>query len=186
MNKHGVIRGRRYFGKSLSPEGEQILHAIRDKRINVNINATSSNTTEGDKPFFGGAFLGNTLSLVKNNKDGVAKYRVNTKQDVNPSDLKALSDYYGMPGQDMLHEVTESYEGGLLALERKESINNSLADISSFQIVHQRAIPQSGGFNQENKYHPDNKELQIGFIWSIGLYSKVWVLPQYKSLITNP
>jgi RHS repeat-associated protein len=141
INKNGQITGK-YTGKGeISSEGQQILNAINDKSVKVNINATDGNTTDGKQPFFGGSFLGSTLT---------SESTATARQDVNPSDLRAISSNYSKPGQDMLHEVTEAYQGGLLAIEIGKSVSNSLVDKSNYDIAHARAIPQSGNIYEGN------------------------------------
>lgn len=155
------------------------MNAITDKSVHVRINSTSKNETEGGYPFFGGAFLGNELKPIKIGKDDIVGYKAITKQDVNPYDLRAMSKYYGKHGQDMLHEITESYEGGLLSLKLCKSINNSLKDKSTYEYVHNKAIPQSGDFKQNILRDYENGP-QIDWRWIIGSYEKDWVLPQYR------
>ena len=50
--------------------------------------------------------MGNTV-----NADGT----VTARQEVNPEVLGAMSNAYGKPGQDMMHEVTEAYQGALIS-----------------------------------------------------------------------
>jgi len=40
---------------------------------------------------------------------------VSTQQEVNPTVLGSISDAHEKPGADILHEVTESYQGGLIS-----------------------------------------------------------------------
>ncbi len=173
MDKHGQISGK-YVGKGeISKEGQQIMNAITDKSVQVRINATSGNETEGGHPFFGGAFLGNEFSADE--------YKVTTKQDVNPYDLRAMSEYSGKPGQDILHEITESYEGGLLALKLGKSIGNSIIDNLNYNIAHTKAIPQTVIPTEIKLY--DNRRLnipQVGVRWVVGSYQKDWIAHSYR------
>lgn len=57
-------------------------------------------------PMFGGTFKGNFI--VAGNAYCL--------QQVNPIDLKKMDAYYKKAGQSSLHELTESYIGGRLAL----------------------------------------------------------------------
>jgi RHS repeat-associated protein len=177
MDRNGQISGK-YTGKGeMSGEANALLNAINDKSVKVKINATDGNTTDGGIPFFAGAFLGSEVSPVKIGKDDVIGYTATARQDVNPSDLKALSDNYGIPGQDMLHEVTEAYQGGLLAIATGKSVGNAITDGTNFYIAHGRAIPQSGNFNETPIYNnlpPSMGGKHIGFKWSVGSYNKEW------------
>lgn len=50
------------------------------------------------------------------NRDGSSINAVTeTKQEINPSVLGEISDYFGKPGADVLHELTESYQGALIS-----------------------------------------------------------------------
>jgi RHS repeat-associated protein len=176
MDKNGQISGK-YVGKGeISAEGQQIMNVINDKSVKVKINATASNTTEGGHPFFAGTFLGSDVSPIKVGKDDVIGYTATAKQDVNPTDLKAMSDYYGKQGQDMLHEITEAYQGGLLAIANGTSVGNSIKDKKNFSIAHGRAIPQSGSY-QIHRLHDCLGCPQIGWKYTVGSYEKDWIQP---------
>jgi len=80
-----------------------------------------------------------------------------TKQEVNPSVLEAMSSYFGKPGADMLHEVTESYQGALVS--KKLEIDAGTATqaendnfISIYNAAHNNATPQTStnGYQQIN------------------------------------
>lgn len=59
----------------------------------------------------GGAFMGNEYDAESNS--------VKTAQSICPSALAIMDEIGGKSGQNILHEITESYEGGKLALKNK-------------------------------------------------------------------
>ncbi|SFT59111.1 RHS repeat-associated core domain-containing protein [Chryseobacterium formosense] len=99
----------------LSADAQQLVNAIDDHSVNVNVKAENTKITEAENLYIGGAFSGNkTRNLLS--RDGSSMSAITeTEQEVNPKVLGAMSDYFGKPGTDMLHEVTESYQGGIIA-----------------------------------------------------------------------
>ncbi|MDD4582535.1 MAG: hypothetical protein PHH25_09240 [Bacteroidales bacterium] len=165
MDKHGVVSAR-YTGKGpMSDEAQEILNIVNDKSVKVKINATSSNTTEGGAPFVGGAFLGSTLTSANS---------AEARQDVNPADLKKMSDYYGKPGQDMLHEVSEAYLGGKMAIITGSNICNSIEDKPTFEGIHYSAISQQSG------------DLHYGDITKMGLPSEYDTVVGKRGYVMSP
>ncbi|MCA6069503.1 hypothetical protein JI747_020290 [Chryseobacterium sp. RG1] len=67
---------------------------------------------------------------------------------VNPAVLSALSTAYGKPGGDMLHEVTEAYQGALISQASGISSPRSSQAGSVYPQAHATATPQSGPVNQ--------------------------------------
>ena len=118
-------------GKCKYDTDKLLLSAINDKQVTVNIDAINGN--EHDH-VFGGSFMGNTIK--KQGEITFAKPffiaggfdHVDTKQTVDPYECAGI-DKYGtfynsidgsFPatyGSTMLHEVTESYLGGKIALQ---------------------------------------------------------------------
>jgi RHS repeat-associated protein len=142
MNRDGIVSGK-YKGKGeISQDGQQLLNAINDKQIKVNVVATNGTETsiKGRHMTGGGAFMGSEI-----NSDGT----VSARQEVNPKALNLKSWVFRKPGQDMLHEVTEGYQGGLLAKEHGISIPPAFDEIvdvggSYYDQAHNSAIPPSG------------------------------------------
>jgi RHS repeat-associated protein len=149
MNKDGLVSGK-YKGKGeISQDGQQILDAINSKDIKVHVTATNGvKTSSGHYMTAGGAFMGSDI-----NADGT----VTAKQEVNPTSLNLKSGVYDKPGQDMLHEVTEGYQGGLLAKKLGISIspaseaNTNMVEptaYSFYEYAHNAAIPSSGPISE--------------------------------------
>lgn len=72
-------------------------------------------------------------------------------QEVNPLVLGAMSKYYGKPGADMLHEITEAYQGAIIArtLGHNAGFASEGENANSFSIynaAHNAATPQTGGY----------------------------------------
>lgn len=84
--------------------------------------------------------MGNTV-----NADGT----VTARQEVNPEILGAMSNAYGKPGQDMMHEVTEAYRGALISQRTGVGVGPATeADVNNptsvYNRAHNAAISQSG------------------------------------------
>ena len=66
-----------------------------------------------------------------------------TSQRVCPFVLGRMSEAIGKPGQDIMHEVTESYEGGKMALENKKGDSTPGKNNRYYEEAHKRATPQT-------------------------------------------
>lgn len=127
----------------LSDNAQQLVDAIDDSSVTVNINTNNNKTLNGGL-FVGGAFGGNT---VTKNADGTNN--VSTNQVVNPNVLNKASSGNGKPGADVLHEVTESYQGALITQKSGNSVGAATnADVNNpnsvYSQAHSTATPQSG------------------------------------------
>ena len=138
MNKSGQLLGEYVGTESPSEEASLLLNAINDKRIHVNIWATYNDYSQfGNKkpiPMFGGTFKGNLI---------IAKQAF-CFQQVNPIDLKRMDAFYKKPGQSSLHELTEPYIGGILALAVNFGDIRTGQSNMFYEISHGEAIEQSG------------------------------------------
>jgi len=174
MNKDGQISGK-YTGKkgAMSNEAKEILGAIKSKSVNVKIEATSTNTTapsDGSVTFFGGGFLGSTLSA-----DGST---ATARQIVNPADLKAMDDNYAKPqGTTMLHEVMEAYYGGVFASARGLPVSNSATSedaYNTYKMIHNATLglfPQAGEVKKSPLY-TECGLFRLGYRYHVGSYYK--------------
>ncbi|MPS66752.1 MAG: RHS repeat-associated core domain-containing protein [Chryseobacterium sp.] len=140
------------LGAKLSSDAQQLVNAINDHSVNVNVKAENTNKTEAGHLYVGGTFSGNKTSRLLS-RDGSSMSTVTeTKQEVNPTVLGAMSDYFGKPGADMLHEVTESYQGGLISqkLGKDAGVATQAENDDPFSIynaAHNSATPQTGGYD---------------------------------------
>lgn len=79
----------------------------------------------------GGAFMGNTY----NEANGTAVAR----QIVSPEFMEKFDAATGGKGAGMLHELTEAYEGGKVAIDERRSVPSSKADYKGYLEIHNRA-----------------------------------------------
>ena len=102
-----------YTGKAETEIDKMIANAIDDENITVNMIANISNTFGDVTTEVGGGYMGNTY------EDG----HVCTDQFVSTSLLADFDNSVGdaKTGLTMVHELAESYYGGQIALQRKES-----------------------------------------------------------------
>jgi len=117
--------------EKISIEAQDMMNAIDDGRINVNIEASQSGiNVEGQVAI--GSFLGSELS-----SDGKS---VETNQKVVPFILRAFDKASGSPrGQSILHEVLEPYEAGILSLSQQK---NAKRGGSIYESAHSCVPPQ--------------------------------------------
>ncbi|QHS56421.1 RHS repeat-associated core domain-containing protein [Mucilaginibacter sp. 14171R-50] len=123
----------------IGKDAKQLIAAIDDHTVNVNVTATKGNIIS-TVDFVGGAFLGNDLLPSGN---------VNTKQVISPEILEKMDNYFGSPGKTTLHEVTESYNGAKIA--QSNGVSSPFASPSEvanpnsdYQKAHKAATDQSG------------------------------------------
>jgi hypothetical protein len=91
-------------GTANTQADQDLLTAINDNSVVVNVDATKDNYTAGGNWFVGGAFGGSTVDA-----NGVTQ----TTQTVNPKHTKTIDKFYGSEkGVTVMHEVLESYFGG--------------------------------------------------------------------------
>ncbi|WP_390451462.1 DUF6443 domain-containing protein [Chryseobacterium sp. Alg-005] len=120
---------------ALTGNAAKVANIINDKTVTVELKAENSVVTSTGKKYIGGAFMGNTV-LANGNVEAV--------QEVNPDVLKNLSDANNKPGEGILHELTEGYEGGLLSKASGVSSPDSSSPNSIYPQAHTAAHPQPG------------------------------------------
>ncbi len=121
-----------YDTSLLSEQAKLLIKIIDNHNIIVNINAISRNELGDGRWFVAGGFLGNE---VMDNGTIIAN------QVINPRQL-AIMDEAGSPGQNIFHEISESYNGAELRLQGVDSSN-------LYNAAHKTAMPQTelkGGF----------------------------------------
>ena len=92
-------------GNAVNQADQDLLTAINDSSVVVNLEATKDNYTASGNWFVGGAFGGSTVDA-----NGVTQ----VTQTVNPKHTKAIDKFYGSDkGVGVLHEVLEGYFGGV-------------------------------------------------------------------------
>lgn len=107
QNASGTINATHTGIGPISPDAQQVLDAANSSTITVNVVAENTKTTSTGNLYIGGAFMGNTVTQTANGNIVVAN------QEVNPQVLGPMSNANGKPGADMMHEVTEAYQGAV-------------------------------------------------------------------------
>ncbi len=146
MDAKGKVSYSKAAPNALIGKGaNQLVSAIDDHSITVNVNATSNKTSNGAL-FIGGAFEGNTVTPSSTG----GKPTVSANQEINPTVLSASDAAYGTnkAGNNTLHEVTEAYEGAKLSQASGVSSGNSKAPGSVYLSAHAAATPQAGPITQ--------------------------------------
>jgi len=154
MDKNGKVTYKQSGTGKLSKNAKQLTSAIDDKSITVNVNAENTKTTKAGALYIGGAFSGNTVTKGTNGNTVVAE------QEVNPGVLNKASTGNGKPGADMLHEVTEAYQGA--ALSKKKGVSSPAAGKkgSMYTRAHGKATKQSGNV-YETLFDAKGKVIQM-------------------------
>jgi RHS repeat-associated protein len=160
MNSEGKLSAFKTTKETLSKGANDLLDAIYDSSITVNISATDNDFISDNSAPLLGAFMGNTVessqsiaSAYFNKRTGNFDYtfvnNVSAYQEINPEALGRMDVINGSPGQNTLHEVTESYFGGKISQQNGFSVGKAtLADKNNpksvYSRAHKSAIDQSG------------------------------------------
>ncbi len=131
----------------LTADAAQLVNAVDDHSVTVNVAATSNTTTSTGNLYIGGAFMGNTVTPGDPLLGG--SNVVSANQEINPGVLSTLSTAYSKPGADTLHEVTEAYQGAILSKASGVSSGMASQAGSVYQQAHNAATPQSGSVVQQ-------------------------------------
>ncbi|WP_172805236.1 RHS repeat domain-containing protein [Aquiflexum balticum] len=154
MDANGKVSYTQVGEGKLSNDAQQLTNAIDNSSIVVNVNAENTTTTSSGDLYIGGAFAGNTVTKGADGNIVVAE------QEVNPGVLGKMSTAHGKPGADMLHEVTEAYQGGLISQKQGTSSPASNKAGSVYPRAHGRATKQSGSIF-ERIYDASGKEMKM-------------------------
>ncbi len=124
---------------NISTENDaRLTELINSSSIDVNVNAGNGVKMNDGSPFIGGAFMGNTVTIGEEGNTVVAN------QEINPYILSKMSSLNNAKGQDVLHEITEAYEGAKISQASGTSSPPAGVSRSVYQLAHNRAVPQSG------------------------------------------
>jgi len=151
MDAGGKVAYTQVGDGKLSKDAQQLANAIDNSSIVVNVNADNTTATQSGDLYIGGAFSGNTVTKGEGGNTVVAE------QEVNPGVLGKMSTAHGKPGADMLHEVTEAYQGALISQKKGVSSPASNKAGSVYPQAHNRATRQSGQV-YERIYDASGKE----------------------------
>jgi RHS repeat-associated protein len=162
--KGNVSYTQNNLDKSLSAETRQLTTAIDDYSVTVNVKAENTTQTSTGNLYIGGAFMGNEVTQVfpgfEGNTSSNSVNIVNANQEVNPKRLGNVSDAHGKHGTDMLHEVTEAYQGAKISQSTGISSPIGGQAGSVYSQAHRAATPQSGKIF-ETIYNNKGKVLQM-------------------------
>jgi RHS repeat-associated protein len=143
MDVSGKVSYSLVSGSTISADAQQLVNAIDDHSIVVKVDATTSTTAA----ISGDAFNGNTVTQNATGNTVVAN------QTLNPDITSDADNYYGKPGADSLHAVTEGYQGGLISqasgVSAQPAVTNSQGQVSNpvYNAAHAAATPPSGPIN---------------------------------------
>jgi len=145
---------------TLSANAQQLVSAIDDNSVIVTVTAENTKTTSSGDLMIGGAFMGNNIigRGIDSSIEGMGSMVV-TQQEINPNVLGTMSEAHGTPGIDVLHEITESYQGAVLSTQNGASSPRAGLPGSVYPSAHSSAVPQSGNV-YERIYDVNGNELQ--------------------------
>ena len=153
----------------LSPKAKMLFDATNSSTIRTNIIAEDTKITSTGQLYIGGAFMGNTVTPTPTGNTVIAN------QEVNPNVLRIMSNTHNRPGEDMLHEVTEAYQGALIS--QSSGVSSPRAGIvgSVYNQSHSSATPQSGNVSESIYDISGNKLLMLpGGVYPPGTNSADW------------
>ncbi|WP_317206380.1 RHS repeat-associated core domain-containing protein [Chryseobacterium sp. MFBS3-17] len=127
---------------ALSGNASEVAKIINDHSVLVNVAAENTLTTSSGATHNGGAFLGNSLD----SSTGI----VTAEQAINPEILGRMGDFASKPGEGVLHEVSEAYEGSLISRTESNFVgpatqSDALDPTSVYSRAHNAAVKQPGG-----------------------------------------
>jgi RHS repeat-associated protein len=140
-DSNGKLRYTQNTEGPLSKDTQQLVDAIDDKNITVNVEASSSDvSSKTGKQISGGEFQGSDTEF-----DGLGNAVTEAYQQVNPTGLDNYDYANGTPGKAALHEVSEAYIGAVEAqargLERVNPVSQLDVDneCSVYSVSHKAA-----------------------------------------------
>jgi len=170
MDANGKVTATQVEGSTLSQGASELLAATTDSSITVNVSATDNDFTSGGESPLLGSFMGNksSNSPIDGSLPGSPGQKTVANQETNADALGNLSKANGVPGQAMLHEVTEAYRGARITQAdgntgvRSTANNNDSSNASSvYRRAHDGAVNQGGNIN-EHFYNAQGQEVQRG------------------------
>jgi len=129
-------------GSIENEDDQQLFDAITNPDIKVNVETTYETHHEGQR-LFGGAFWGNTIATndTEENENSLKNETASAEQVVNPFQCAAIDYFFGYPGQTILHEVTEAYQGALISIQKGMPAKPAFPNIENyiFEAAHRAA-----------------------------------------------
>jgi hypothetical protein len=156
---------------TLTKEGKRLAELIDDNTVFVNIVASDSMETFAKRLSFGGSYLGNSFTGSYGYTDDptVKVPVIVTRQQVDPETASMISDYYGKPGADILHEIIESYLGGKYAQQTKIA---DTAGVLYYGVAHPNSTPQSGPIYVRYLDKQEKETTEASEVYYVDLYVK--------------
>ncbi|HMQ49521.1 MAG TPA: RHS repeat-associated core domain-containing protein [Saprospiraceae bacterium] len=175
MDEGGNVSYTKDGDGKLSKSAKQLTNAIDDGSVYVEVTAENSTTNSEGSLYIGGAFMGNEVAISGELNTMTAK------QEVNPGVLGKMSDAHGKPGADMLHEVTEAYQGGLMSQKSGVASPSANQEGSVYPEAHNKATKQSGQVF-ERIYDASGNEMKMapGGGYPAGVKSADWYVNDKK------
>ncbi|MEO0901737.1 MAG: hypothetical protein AAFX53_17980 [Bacteroidota bacterium] len=140
MDTNGKVTYTQVGNGALSSDAQQLVSAIDDSSIVVNVVANDTDTTSSGNFFVGGAFMGNTVTQGQNGNANT----VDAVQEINPDVLATYGNANSKPGAGTLHEVTEGYQGALVSQASGVSSPRAGQPGTVYSTAHANATPQPG------------------------------------------
>ncbi len=135
---------------TLSEGAQKLASAINDHSVVVNVDATN----DGSVAIGGDAFMGNKVSQsISSELSGNPSKLTIADQKLNPGITQAADDFYGKPGANALHAVTEAYDGAKISQTNGYSSGTAVVGSDGkvnnpvYNAAHKSATPQSGPIN---------------------------------------
>lgn len=163
MDNSGKVSYTTVQGATPNADATQLTKAIDDHSVTVNVTATSNTTDSKGNLYIAGAFEGNTVTPAAT-PGGTNTVVAN--QEINPDVASKSDSYYGKPGANTLHEVTEAYQGAKMSQASGVSSGDSKAAGSVYSAAHNAATPQAGPIFQ-TMYDKVGEKIILPFMTSL-------------------
>lgn len=144
--------------KQYNTNSKLIAEIINNENIIVELWTTNGKVTEDGTLFCGGAFMGSETKYSDGQK------LVYTYQNINLNVLQKVDEYEGYQGRSLMHELSESYYGGIYAYDNnlyrvKAAIGINSSNINEHEVysfAHTQAIPTA---SVTPKFYKNRKEV---------------------------
>ncbi len=136
IDSSGKVSYEKIAGVTPNADANQLINAIDDHSITVNLNTTASNELVP----FGDAFQGNTVTKSETGNTVIAN------QSLNPNLTNSADTFYDKPGANTLHAITEGFLGAKISQASGVSAPPSINGIANpvYDAAHLAATSQSG------------------------------------------
>ena len=144
--------------KQYNTNSKLISEIINNENIIVELWTTNGKLTQDGKLFCGGAFMGSKTKYSGEQK------KVHTYQNINLIVLHEVDKHGGYWGRSLMHELSESYYGGIYAYNNNRYIVKAAIGINSsninehevYSFAHTQAIPTASVIR---KFYKNRKEV---------------------------